>query len=259
MTSTARIAPVLCSWSMATLIRDGLDLRFETTGTGPALLLPAFNFRWGDYLDVGLLAGRFTVVTASPRGFGASGRLAAAASYRVADLANDLVAVLDAAGFERFSVFGYSFTGAFAPWLAHLTGRVDAVVSGGFPIAGDYSPLYPEIQALSAAAAEADPTAWADLNSRFDNRAALEFYRELSELPPDFLISDLPCPLFAFWGEEDEEIARGGGVRLLATGLDRRRLKHASFPGHDHEGMLAHINEAVPSVLVWVDGLPRAE
>jgi len=97
------------------------------------------------------------------------------------------------------------------------------VVSGGFPIAGDYLPLYPEIQALSVAA-EADPAAWADLNSRFDNRAALEFYRELSELPPDF-----------------------------------RGLERASFPGHDHEGMLAHINEAVPSVLAWFDGLARAE
>ena len=106
---------------------------------------------------------------------------------------------MEAAGFERFSVFGYSFTGAFAPWLAHLTGRVDAVVSGGFPIAGDYSPLYPEILALSAAA-EADP-----------------------------------------------------------AGLDCHGLKHASFPGHQHEGMLAHVNEAVPSVLAWFDGLLPAE
>ena len=47
---------------------------------------------------------------------------------------------MEAAGFGRFSVFGYSFTGAFAPWLAHLTDRVDAVVSGGFPIVADYSP-----------------------------------------------------------------------------------------------------------------------
>ena len=258
MTSTALVAAVLCSLSMATLIRDGLDLSYEVTGAGPALLLPAFNFRWGDYLDVSPLARRFTVVTASPRGFGASARLAEDAGYRVADLASDLVAVVEAAGFERFSVFGYSFTGAFAPWFAHLTGRVDAVVSGGFPIAGDYSPLYPEIQALSAAA-EADPAAWADLNSRFDNRAALAFYWELSELPPDFLLDDLPCPLFAFWGEEDEEIARGGGVRLLAAALDRRGLEHASFPGHDHEGMLTHINEAVPSVLAWFDSLLPAE
>jgi hypothetical protein len=117
MTSTARIATVSCSLSMASLIRAGLDLRYEVTGAGPALLLPAFNL--------------------------------------------------------------------------------------------------------------------------------------------DFLVSNLSCPLFAFWGEDDEEIARGGGVRLLAAGLDCRGLKHASFPGHDHEGMLAHINEAVPSVLVWFDGLSR--
>ena len=76
---------------------------------------------------------------------------------------------MEAAGFERFSVFGYSFTGAFAPRLAHLTGRVDAVVSGGFPIAGDYSPLYPEIQARaqredgayrSVPAGEREPVRW---------------------------------------------------------------------------------------------------
>jgi hypothetical protein len=155
-------------------------------------------------------------------------------------------------------VFGYSFTGAFAPWLAHLTDRVDAVVSGGFPIVGDYSPLYPEIRCRSEAA-RSDPAAWRVLASRFDNRAGLGFYRELSGLPPDFLVDGLPCPLFAFWGEDDEEIARGGGVRLLASGLDRRGLRHASFPGHDHDGMLAHINEAVPSVLAWFDELPSME
>ena len=205
----------LCFVVMATLTRDGLDLRYEVAGSGPALLLPEFNFRW-DHLDVGLLTGCFTVVIASPRGFAASGRLTPDGSYRIADLASDLVAVMEAAGFERFSVLGYSFTGAFAPWLARLTDRVDAVVSGGFPIAGDYSPLYPEIQSRSKAA-RSDPAAWSDLTSRFDVRAALEFYRELSQLPPDFLIDDLTCPLFAFWGEDDEEIGGGGrGPRLRA-------------------------------------------
>jgi pimeloyl-ACP methyl ester carboxylesterase len=241
---------------MATLTREGLDLHYEVSGSGPALLLPKFNFlRWEDYLDVGLLARRFTVVIASPRGFMTSSRLTADGDYRVADLAGDLVAVMEAAGFERFSVFGYSFTGAFAPWLAHLTDRVDAVVSGGFPIAGDYSPHYPEIQRRSEAA-KSDPAAWSEVTSRFDNRAALAFYRELSELPPDFLIDSLPHPLFAFWGEDDEEIAQGDGVQLLASALDRRRLRHASFPARDHNGMLDHINEAVPSVLAWFDELP---
>ena len=100
------------------------------------------------------------------------------------------------------------------------------------------------------------------MTSRFDNRAALGFYRELSELselPPNFLVDSLPCPLFAFWGEDDEEIASGGGVQLLASGLDRGRLKHASFPGHDHNGMLDHINEALPSILAWFDELHRVK
>jgi len=243
---------------VATPTRDGLDLHYEVTGSGPALLLPKFNyFRWDRYLDVGLLAGRFTVVVASPRGFMTSSRLAADGGYRVADLAGDLVAVMEAAGFGRFSVFGYSFTGAFAPWLAHLTDRVDAVVSGGFPIAGDYSRQGADVQAW-VEGARADPAAWSEVTSRFDYRVAVGFYRELSQLPPDFLIEGLPCPLFAFWGEDDKEIAFGGGAQLLAAGLDRRGLKHASFPGRDHDGLLDHLNETLPSVLAWFDELHRA-
>jgi hypothetical protein len=139
------------------------------------------------------------------RGFGASGRLTVAAGYRVADLASDLVAVMEAAGFERFSVFGYSFTGAFAPWLA-----------------------------------------------------ALAFYRELSDATG--LPGQQPAmPAVRVLGRGRRGDRQGGCARLLAAGLDSRGLEQASFPGHDHEGMLAHINEAVPSVLAWFDGLPPAE
>ena len=169
-------------------------------------------------------------------------------------MADDLIAVLQAVGYERFSVLGYSFTGAFAPWIARLSGRVDAVVSGGFPILGDYAYLYEDIQRRTEAA-RSDPAAWAYVDSRFDSRAALAFYRELSELPADALVADLRCPLLAFWGDEDEEIALGGGTQQLASGLDRHGLQHVSFPGHDHEGMLTHIDEAVPSVLAWLDQL----
>jgi pimeloyl-ACP methyl ester carboxylesterase len=211
------------------------------------------NFCWPDYLDLSPFTERFTVITASPRGFAKSGRLDADVPYRVDDLAEDLMAVVHAVGFDRFLVLGYSFTGAFAPWLAKLTGRADAVVSGGFPIAGDYTYLYPEIQRQSEAA-NSDPAAWARVDAAFDNRAALAFYRELSELPADALVSDLPCPLFAFWGDQDEEMGPGG-TEHLASGLDRRGIPHVSFPGHDHEGMLTHINDAVPNVLAWLDQL----
>jgi pimeloyl-ACP methyl ester carboxylesterase len=240
---------------MPVLVRDGLELRYEVRGgSGPALLLPHLQFSWPDLLDLSPFVERFTVIIASPRGFADSSRLDADAPYRVGDLADDLVAVMREVGFERFSVLGYSFTGAFAPWLARLTGRVDAVVSGGFPIVGDYAYLYPDTE-RRVEAAKSDPAAWAYLDSRFDSRAGLSFYRELSELPADSLVTDLRCPLLAFWGDQDEEIALGGGIEMLVSGLDRRGLQHVSFEGHDHDGMLAHINEAVPSVLAWFGGL----
>jgi len=239
---------------VTTLVRDGLELRYEVLGgSGQALLLPHLNFSWPEYLDLGPFTERFTVITASPRGFAASTRLGADIPYRVSDLADDLIAVMQAVGFDRFVALGYSFTGAFAPWLAQLTGKADAVVSGGFPIVGEYAFLYPEIQRQSEAA-KSDPAAWARVEAHFDNRAALAFYRELSELPPDSLVSDLPCPLFAFWGDQDEEMGPGG-TEQLASGLDRHGLRHASFPGYDHDGMLDHINDAVPQVLAWLDQL----
>ena len=189
--------------------------------------------------------------------FGKSFTLAAGFQPMMTDVDNDgtddLIAVVQAVGFDRFFVLGYSFTGALAPWIAQLTGKADAVVSGGFPIVGDYAYLYPEIQRQSEAA-KSDPAAWARVEATFDNRAALTFYRELSELPADSLVSGLPCPLFAFWGEQDEEMGPGG-TKQLASGLDRHGLQHTSFPGHDHEGMLTHINDAVPSVLAWLDQL----
>jgi pimeloyl-ACP methyl ester carboxylesterase len=239
---------------MTTLVRDDLELRYEVHGgSGPALLLPHLNFSWPEYLDLDRFIERFTVITASPRGFASSTRLDADIPYRVSDMVADLLAVVLEVGFDRFLVLGYSFTGAFAPWIAQLTGQVDAVVAGGFPIAGDYAYLYPEIQRQSEAA-RSDPAAWARVDAAFDNRAALTFYRELSELPADSLVSDLPCPLFAFWGDEDEEMGPGG-TKQLASGLDRHGLQHASFPGHDHDGMLTHINDAVPNVLAWLDQL----
>ena len=238
-----------------TLVRDGLELRYEVHGgSGPALLLPYVNFSWPDVLDLGPLAERFTVIVASPRGFAASGRLTGDDPYRAGDMAEDLVAVVQAVGFERFAVLGYSFSGAFAAWLPHLTGGVDAVVAGGFPIAGDYTYLQADVHRRTEEA-RADPDAWAYLDAHFDPRAAIAFYSELSELPADALVSDLKCPLLAFWGDEDEEIALAGGTEELASGLDRHGLQHVSFPGHDHEGMLRHIGEAVPSVLAWFDRL----
>jgi hypothetical protein len=70
--------------------------------------------------------------------------------------------------------------------------------------------------------------------------AALGFYRELSELPPNFLVDSLPCPLLAFWGR---------GRRRDRFRRWRAAARLRAGPPQDH------INEALPSVPAWFDEL----
>jgi pimeloyl-ACP methyl ester carboxylesterase len=112
-------------------------------------------------------------------------------------MADDLVAVLQAVGFDRFFVLGYSLSGVFAPWIAHLTGRAEAVVSAGFPIVGDYRDLRTDIERWTEEA-RSDPAASAYLED---------------------------------WGAEDEEIAVAGGTEQLASGLRPARAAARVVPG----------------------------
>jgi len=72
-------------------------LAWAAIGEGPGLLVPSCNFPWLDTAYVAALAAHFTVVVASPRGYGRSTRLNAG-RYRSEMLARDLLAVTTAAG-----------------------------------------------------------------------------------------------------------------------------------------------------------------
>lgn len=84
-------------------------------------------------------------------------------------------------------------------------------------------------------------------------RLAADLDYRVTDFADDLVAMVEAAPLFAFWGEEDEEIEKADGAQLLAVGLDQRGLPHESFPGYDHEGLLAHIDEAIPAVLAWLD------
>jgi pimeloyl-ACP methyl ester carboxylesterase len=115
---------------MPVLSVDGVTISYEVHGTGPAMLIPRCNFAWSS-LDLSAFVDDYTVVIASPRGFGNSERLAR--GYTVETIRSDLEAVIRHLDFEDYIVLGYSMTGSVAPWMAHNNPRVRAVVSGGFP------------------------------------------------------------------------------------------------------------------------------
>lgn len=168
---------------------DGAVLACRSIGSGPTLLAPECNYT-RDLECQQLMARRFNLIVTSPRDFGASSR--AGAPYSPDSWATDMLAVARHFGRSRFMVFGYSFTGAFGPWLAIKLKNERAVIAvapGGFPLLGDYGITSRDVDAQMADF-ERDPAFWAELERRFDPHAGAAFYRDLATLSPDSLVDD---------------------------------------------------------------------
>jgi pimeloyl-ACP methyl ester carboxylesterase len=227
---------------------DGLTLSYEVYGAGPAIGIPWCNFAW-HALDLGLLTAAYTVVVASPRGFGNSERVGS--GYDASTICTDLEAVLDHVGIEQYVAFGYSMTGSVAPWLAHDNPRVRAVVSGGFPTASSYGGVLPYITA-NLAETQQDPVRWAEMSRKFDPDALLAWYRHLDSLRPGELVERLDCPIYCFWGGADEVIEELVGLKALVTDTASRDIPFLVHAGRDHEGMLLDIDVAARTLLPWL-------
>jgi pimeloyl-ACP methyl ester carboxylesterase len=196
------------------------------------------------------------VVVASPRGFGLSTRLQAD-GYSAETLTDDLLAVTAVLGLRRFRVFGYSLTGAIAASLAHTSNRVDAVVAGGFPLLGSYRRLLADVE-RKVSEGESNTATREAIDSDFDGRAAVAFYRYLATLPDGALVDRVSCPMYSFWGDRDEIIdTLGDGVAALEAGLGDRRIRTRVLPGLDHLGALVNPGRALPEAADWLSWAAR--
>jgi pimeloyl-ACP methyl ester carboxylesterase len=114
------------------IARNGaVELYYESTGSGPAVLLisgQAMTLEsW--WRTVSELSGSFRVLTFDNRDMGRSSHWPW--PYGVAQMADDAIAVLDAAGVERAHVYGLSLGGMVAQELAlRYPERVHALVLG---------------------------------------------------------------------------------------------------------------------------------
>ncbi len=232
---------------------DGVQIAYRGHGAGPPLLAPECNYTWDEAVEA-RLAERFTLIVSSPRDYGSSTRTGGS-TYDVGRWATDSQAVTRHLGYDRFLFFGYSFTGAFGPWLARRLRSSDAVVAvaaGGFPLLGDYRVTLADVED-QARTFERDPAALARVQPRFDPLAAKAFYRDLATLAPDTLVDDLPCPLYCFWGDQDTD-----AVEMVLShdeymaGLSQRSVPFDLYSGHDHEGLNDSLDVALPAAMEWL-------
>ncbi len=131
-------------------------------GSAPALVLVsglgADEHMWDDILAG--LAG-FSVIRLNNRGIGRSADIPSP-SYSTRDCARDVIAVLDAAGVEKASVYGHSLGGRIAQWVAaDFPERVHRLVLGATTI-GDAHGV-PRPAAATKAFEDGDPQAGLEL------------------------------------------------------------------------------------------------
>jgi pimeloyl-ACP methyl ester carboxylesterase len=117
--------------------KDGTKLAFDVTGSGPAVLLlhggGQTRRAWHDLGYVSRLAKEFTVITMDLRGNGESDKPMTIAAYATDRLTEDVLAVVDAAGIQAFSIWGFSYGANVGRYVAAVSPRVRSMVYIGIP------------------------------------------------------------------------------------------------------------------------------
>jgi pimeloyl-ACP methyl ester carboxylesterase len=116
---------------------DGTQIAYDITGTGPALLLlhggGHTRGHWHAAGYVERLQSAFTVIAIDIRGNGASDKPTDPAAYTTDKHCQDVLAVADACGVARFTLWGFSYGGNIGRYLAARSERIAKLIVIGIP------------------------------------------------------------------------------------------------------------------------------
>ncbi|MBK8597831.1 MAG: alpha/beta fold hydrolase [Holophagales bacterium] len=208
------------------------------------------------YLD--RLTDRYRVLVADYPSIGRSGSIPTA-ELTADRVSTDLLRVADAAGFDRFAFWGFSWGGAAGLQLASRTDRLTALVCGGWPPLGG---PYAEILRASREAA-ADPPASATVVLREPAQYAqwVTFYESVLNWPEAEAVARIACPRMAYAGSEGDPTAgHEVPISIASTIRDRRGELEAmgwrvtEIPGRDHSVCLDPAT-VVPLVRDFLDAV----
>ncbi|WP_437733946.1 alpha/beta fold hydrolase [Sorangium sp. So ce1335] len=238
-----------------------MTIHHETHGQGAPLLLgfPLMASAWPGDPELAVLKGyldrltdryRVLVVDYPQLGPGIGKSDPIPASELTADrVCADLLAVADAAGFDRFAFWGFSWGGVVGLQLACRTDRLTALVCGGWPPLGaPYGDMLRITRKMAAAP---------EVPVRVDQ--FVTFYESVQGWPEAEAVERIACPRMAFTGSEDEMDYPGEiKLRIAATLRERRRELEqlgwhvTEIPGRDH-GVFTDPATVVPTVREFLD------
>lgn len=190
--------------------RSAARIAYQVSGSGPALVLMKNNRRPPNYPVADLLAQRFRVLQIHPVGFGASDR---PERYNFGSIGEQVLAVLDHEGVDRFGIWGFSQTACMSAVVARSTDRAAALVMGGvvpigFPTDGEMRRM------------ERDPRM---------PRPPLEFWRSYRSYDWHHELRHYPGTAIAYMGTADPAIRRFRRLRPVLEGIGVIYLEYAGL------------------------------
>jgi pimeloyl-ACP methyl ester carboxylesterase len=283
-------------------LHDGSVIEVQVHGEGPALLLPVNPRpvegpraeelrRWGNDPALGRslidgLADAYRVVAFDYEGHVLE--VPKPDTLTPDNVADDFLAVADAAGAERFAWYGYSWLALAGLKLALASNRVTALAMGGWPpLGGPYAEMLRVTIAThdlasapssarhgaagDAATAEPAPASspeeldWSTVEvtlSEAQTRQFVTLYRALDGFDERAALPRLGCPRLCFVGSADEVDygQRWGGVHVSIAGpvVQRRAELEALgwqvevLDGLDHTQAMQAAN-VLPVLRPWLD------
>ncbi len=247
---------------------DGTRVAYDRCGTGPAIVLlhggGGTRQDWHEGGYVSRLRDKFTVIAVDLRGHGESGLPTDPADYTTDKMGQDTLAVADACGVERFTIWGMSYGGKVSRYLAVQSERVAKLILMGTPLglgvsgelrqdAVDFCVHWPPI-----VQAQRDGTL--DLNSlsqndqdflrHFNVPVMLGWVRAMLDWPA-IEPADFRCPTLWLVGSEDRHAM--ASLKEYEDSLRGSRVQVHLFEGLDHEQVFSEIDRVFPTMLAFTE------
>lgn len=245
---------------------DGTRIAYDVTGKGPALLLlhggGHNRQRWYEAGYIERLKEEFAVIAVDARGHGESDKPTEPAAYTTGKLCQDLLAVADACVVERFMIWGYSYGGNLARYLAAESDRVVKFILIGIPFgpgaAGEFRQSIEDFRAHWAPILQAQRAGALDVASLSeDDRHYLEqgntpmFLAWLSAMLDWRAIepADLRCPTLWLVGSDNEGAM--ATIKDYEMALQGSNVQVQVLEGLDHEQEFSEIEKVLPVMLAF--------
>ena len=245
---------------------DGTRIAYNRSGAGPAIVLVhgggGSRQEWHEAGYVERLCDNFTVIALDLRGHGESGLPTDPSHYTTDKMGQDILAVADACGVERFIVWGMSFGAKISRYLAVQSERVAKIILMGTPMglgvsgerrqqAIDYCAHWPPIvQAQRDGTLDLDSLSQndRDLLRHFNVPVMLAWVRAMLDWPA-VEPADFRCPTLWLIGSEDRYAM--ATLKEYEQALEGSRVQVHIVEGLDHNQAFDEIDRVFSTMLAF--------